>query len=681
MNKTNTHYITAIFLTIAAVGMTIESIIMDWEIWGFPLIIGGIVALWLLHISQYGSVRSRENYFFVYGMFLVFMHGIHETSLFDVAIVAALMLITFTMLSRSEMPKIIMGEYVVIMILQLIMVFRDGTMEFTMLNVSKLILHFVAIVCIFLVCLYLVKGKREALDAIESSDNKTKEAEEDMEDFLTNISHELRTPVNVVNGMSTIFLNNSDSEEVETIRDAGIRLSYQIEDIQDFTENKRGDIVLEEEKYMITSLVNDVLSSFRILEKNQELEFIVDLDPNVPTMLKGDIKKLHKIIRHLIDNAVKFTKRGGIYVRVGAIPRPYGVNLIIEVTDTGSGMSRKAVSKVSTGMYQANKKRNRSTGGIGLGLNIVHGFVHKMKGFVVIESDGMHGTTVRVAIPQEVIDSTPCLVVNKDTPKNIVFYTMPEKYKIPAIRDFYRTMATHLAAGLDLNLYSVAGLEDIKEKMKVTHIFTGAEEYESASDILDMIAEEGITVAVSAVSGFKVNKDSKVIVMPKPLYGFPVVKVLNGAGQEDIAGEDENILKPMFDGIKALIVDDEPMNLVVATGLFRQYGLVTETADGGKESVDKCANNDYDIVFMDHMMPEMDGVEAMKLIKKQALDQGKKIAVVALTANVVSSAREMFQREGFDGFIAKPIDVIEFERVMKHLIPSERIRYVGRDEV
>jgi CheY-like chemotaxis protein len=119
------------------------------------------------------------------------------------------------------------------------------------------------------------------------------------------------------------------------------------------------------------------------------------------------------------------------------------------------------------------------------------------------------------------------------------------------------------------------------------------------------------------------------------------------------------------------VVDDEPMNLVVASCLFRDYEMVVDTADSGKDAIRKFRDNDYDIVFMDHMMPEMDGVEAMKRIKEAAGDMGKTAAIVALTANAVSGAREMFIKVGFDGFIAKPINTADFERVMLRVLNGE----------
>ena len=120
------------------------------------------------------------------------------------------------------------------------------------------------------------------------------------------------------------------------------------------------------------------------------------------------------------------------------------------------------------------------------------------------------------------------------------------------------------------------------------------------------------------------------------------------------------------------------MNLVVATGIFKEYGLILDTAESGNEAIQKFSDGDYDIIFMDHMMPEMDGVEAMKKIRRAASETGRDPVILALTANVLSGAREMFMQEGFDGFLAKPIDITEFERVMKSVLPEELIRREGR---
>ena len=432
---------------------------------------------------------------------------------------------------------------------------------------------------------------------------------------------------------------------------------------------------------MCISLINDVVTSFRQYDNTKNLEMVVDLSPQTPTMLRGDIKKLHKIFRHLLENAIKFTRKGGVYVKMFAESTDYGVNLCIEMTDTGMGMSRNDIRSISEGMYQANKKRNRSSGGIGLGLYIVHGFAHRMGGFVKIESERGNGTTIRVTIPQKIIDKKPCLSLAESFEGAVLFHVRPDKYKTPRLREFYRNMAANLATGIKVPLYpadTVYEVERLKEKISATHVFMGQEEYEENKGYFEELAKEDIIVVVSAEAGFELPEGSRVILMPKPLYAYPIIKILNeGRNVTDIE-DDESRERPVFRGVKALIVDDEPMNLVVATSLFKNYEMVIDTAGSGKESIRKYRDNDYDIVFMDHMMPEMDGVEAMQKIKAVAADMDKKAVVVALTANAVSGAREMFINEGFDGFIAKPINITDFERVMLRVLPEANVKGGGR---
>ena len=258
---------------------------------------------------------------------------------------------------------------------------------------------------------------------------------------------------------------------------------------------------------------------------------------------------------------------------------------------------------------------------------------------------------------------------------------MPEKHKSTAVREFYRHMAVNIAAGMKINLYSAPTLKDIRnlmERFEISHIFMGTEEYEQNTEAFDEMAASGVVVAVSVPYGYKIKRDSQVIALPKPLYGYPVTKVLNCVYEESDPFTDEKGRRPMFNGIRALIVDDEPMNLVVATGMFKDYGMITDTADSGKESLEKFKAGNYDIIFMDHMMPEMDGIEAMKGLRQIAREKNVGITIVALTANALSGAREMFMREGFDGFIAKPIDIMEFERDMKRLLPESSITYAER---
>jgi CheY-like chemotaxis protein len=265
------------------------------------------------------------------------------------------------------------------------------------------------------------------------------------------------------------------------------------------------------------------------------------------------------------------------------------------------------------------------------------------------------------------LDITPALAISESFSGDILFHVRQDKYKVPRVRDFYRSMAANLASGMRVPLYPAQTLkevEDLRAKKDVSFIFMGQEEYEENPQYFDELSKEDVVVAVSANPGFKANPGSGVLIMPKPLYGYPVVRVINEGRNVTDLENSEGGERPLFSGVKALIVDDEPMNLVVATGLFREYEMFIETARSGKEAVKKFREGSFDVIFMDHMMPEMDGVQAMKLIKEAAHEMNKNVIIIALTANVVSGAREMFMKEGFDGFIAKPISTADFERLM-----------------
>ncbi len=679
MEQRRTENFTIILMSIGAIGLSIESLILHWEFWVPPLVLVGMAFIWVINILSSIEFRIRKYYYVIFTAIMLFYHGVHETSFFDASLVASLALLVFSFFNHSYMMNLFIMEYAMIMVLQLLMAYQSGSVTFDALNTSRMVLYIIIVTIVYFCCMRMIEDRIEEGTLLKKLEERIEINDADMEDFLSNISHELRTPVNVVNGMSDLLIKKKIGKEAYSIKDAGIRLAYQIEDIQDYTECKRNKVILEEEEYMSTSLINDVVTSFRLLDNSNELELVVDLDPSVPSWMKGDIKKLHKIFRYLLENAVKFTRRGGIYVRMYSENTDYGVNLCIEMTDTGIGMDQKALASLAEGMFQVNKKRNRSTGGIGLGLYIVYGFAHTMGGFVKIESNKNVGTTVRVTIPQKVIDESNCLVLPQTFTGNILFHVRSDKYKVPRVREFYRSMAANLAGGIHVPLYPAETIRDIErfqEKISVTHIFMGQEEYEENPAYFDELSKGDIVVAVSAYPGFSPSKGSRVISMPKPLYAYPVIKIINeGRAAMNIEGFDST--KPMFTNVRALVVDDEPMNLVVATSVFTDYKMIVDTAGSGKEAIRKYHDGNYDVVFMDHMMPEMDGVEAMKKIKKAAEMEGRDAKVIVLTANVLSGAREMFMKEGFDGFIAKPISLTDFERVMMTILPESKIDLGG----
>ena len=462
---------------------------------------------------------------------------------------------------------------------------------------------------------------------------------------------------------------------------AGKRLFGQIEDILDYSEIDTGRIQVSEETYAISSLVNDVIVETQLRKRHLDTELIFDIDSRIPSVLLGDGKKIKKIIRHLMDNAIKFTKKGGAHIRIYALHKTYGVNLCIRISDTGIGIADEELKKITEKFFQANGGRARKSGGLGLGLPIVYGMVAAMGGFVQIESKPGGGTVVSVSIPQKVADASRCMEVNNRADlAGLAVYLRPEKYEIPEIRDFYNVTISHMVQELDLAVHRISELEQLKRlvsMMELSHLFIGDAEYEESASYFEQLGNS-IKVVVIADENFRPAGNSRVKVVRKPFYNLPIINILNSRDflEDDVAGKE--ILSCL--GVRVLVVDDEPMNLMVAEDLFRTWGMEVRSAESGRKAIEICEESEFDLVFLDHMMPEMDGVETLRELRRIWANTGRAPVVIAFSANAVSGAREMFLREGFDEFIAKPIMDREMKRLLKKVLPSTAIVYAAEKD-
>ena len=293
---------------------------------------------------------------------------------------------------------------------------------------------------------------------------------------------------------------------------------------------------------------------------------------------------------------------------------------------------------------------------------------------MTIESAPAKGTTVRISIPNKVIDPSECMSIRDRDSVSLGAFLHFEKYKDPNVREFYNSMVKNLVTGMKVTMHRVDNVESLHalvDNKRLTHLFAGPEEYNGAVDYMEELAKTVIVTVVANPEELMTPPNTRVRVMPKPFYCFPVVSILNSKITDEIVEEG----RILFPGARVLVVDDEPMNLIVSSGMLGRYGMIVSTCDSGQAAIDLCRSNEYDVIFMDHMMPKMDGVEAMKRIRSD-MSRGKvNIPIIAFTANAVSSAKEMFRQAGFDGFIGKPVDHVELERVLKRVLPSSLVAF------
>ena len=666
--------------TILSVVLTVESLLMGWERWAVIPILAGMVLAWVMHIRQTLNPMARLWIYSIEMMLAFFFYGIHSTSTFDLAAVMLILIMVYTMTGEKSLITLCQATYFLTFLYELVIMIMNDT-GFGSLEISRCLLHAMVVVMGGWIARSIIDNWNRVMGKSREEIEELKESTERLDSFLANVSHEIRTPVNAVMGLSSVLekeeLPDHVMESVVSISRAGHRVSEQIGDILDFTEIDMGKLYANKENYMINSLVNDLLVQLSYTE-DYGLDLVIDMEAAVPLELLGDGAKIRKILWHMITNGYKFTREGGVYVHIYPVQREYGINLILEVQDTGVGMNEDEIDNIYEKFYQSDSGRSRTAGGLGIGIPIVNGFAKSMEGVLAIESVPGEGTTVRVSIPQEVINHAPSLSVPDKKNCRVAGFLGFMTTGHPKIREYYMQMIAHLAKQLSLDFHRVQSKEDLEKLLateSISHLFVGTGEYLENREYIDRLSEK-MNVALVEDRGFKGEVGRMITKMPKPFYGAHVANFLNHTFESGSLPGEEKMSCP---GLRALVVDDEPMNLLVARGIFETYGMEVSTAPGGAEAIKMCSLNDYDIIFMDHMMPGMDGVEAMKRIRQNATKARKDICIVALTANAISSAKEMFISEGFDGFIPKPIDITDLERVLKHVLPRSAIVYTTEE--
>ena len=676
----SSHLTILISYTVFATILVVESLLLGWEKWALILIVVGICSAWVLHIRHNTPSNVRLWLYAILMMGCFFFYGIHDTSTFDLALVMGAIIMLHTMTGRKEFITLCQFTYYATMAYELINKFLNGE-EFDVLMITRSILHLTMIYFIGRFAKTIIDKWMQVLNKSKDEVEQLTEATEHLNDFLANVSHELRTPVNAIIGLTSLCIDKSKHREIQgdliAVRDSGRRVAEQISDILDYSEIDRKKAVCNNEDYMLSSVLHDLVTDLKQY-KSKNVELIIDVDPAIPAVMNTDVAKLKKILRALITNGLKYTQKGGVYVRITTVNHEYGLNLCIEVTDTGKGMTEYELEKVYDSFYQADSSRTRQGGGLGLGLAITSGFVSLLGGFMTIDSKPDVGTTVNVSIPQRVIDPLSCMSVAEPEKLCLGAFLHFEKYENPAVRDYYNSMVLNIVKGLGIQMHRVNNADNLKllrDSIHMTHLFIGEDEYNDNVDLIEELAKD-VVVAVVANEDIVLPRNTHVKLLAKPFYCFPVVSILNST----VSTKEEHIKRLRCEGVRALVVDDESMNLVVAKSIFGRYGMKVLTATSGQESIDICREKVFDIIFMDHMMSGMDGVEAMKRIRTDVSGLNGSVPVVALTANAMSSAKQMFLAEGFDGFVSKPVEIDELERVLKQVLPKSAISFIEIDE-
>lgn len=518
--------------------------------------------------------------------------------------------------------------------------------------------------------LMLVKGSENYRMVMEEKTEEAARAVEVKSNFLANMSHEIRTPMNAIIGMAEMAIRgNVPKEEKEylyQIRESGNSLLSIINDILDYSKVESGKLELVEAEYEIMPLINDVAHMMNARIGNKDLELILEVDPGIPCKLYGDDLRLKQVIINLVGNAVKFTKEGAVTLRVNYYKTNEGIDLYISVKDTGIGIQKEDMEKLFDSFQQVDTKRNRKMEGSGLGLAISKQMIELMGGSLMVESEYGKGSEFHFMIPQKIVDDTPSVMLK-------------EEKRIRALGFFYNSYVKSAFYNLMIQLgVDYKGCNRIEQLMNLLpnhydYIFI---EQECLSEMIRKMLENAKETTCILVTGlyYMAEEDTWYRVLKKPLYCLSVAAVFNHEEvEENLHRKREFVTQFAAPGAKVLVVDDNAVNLKVTKGILKSFRMTVDTCTSGKEAIRLVKANRYDLVFMDHMMPEMDGVEATHIIRALEGDYYKKLPVIAFTANVISGVKEHFLKEGLNDFLAKPLELADVNQKLKKWLPKEKI--------
>lgn len=513
-----------------------------------------------------------------------------------------------------------------------------------------------------------VQEEEHVKEQLRETAEEAKAASRAKSAFLANMSHEIRTPMNAIVGISEVLLRKELPRDVlnsiSTIQNSGSSLLSIINDILDFSKIETGKFEITEVEYMLPSLLMDISNVISVRLTEKPVYFMMDIDPALPNHFIGDDIRVKQILMNLLGNSVKFTHEGFIELKVWGTPLKDGrFELAFDVKDSGIGIKEEDLGKLFATFTQVDTRKNRATTGSGLGLAISRNLAQLMGGDLTVTSTYGRGSVFSVRIIQSVPRYVPLGEV-KD--KNVHILVCEQNESV--VRSLSRTME-HLKLPYEV----CREIDRIRDYPGMTHILIRRKNFEKIQEKLKFMFDHDKILLIldndeQAEGSFMDYKQLQL-----PLITLQIINALNG---EEIVRSmkrknfDRSQIVPLTFA-RILVVDDNTTNLQVAQGLMAPYRMKIDVTTSGFEAIEMVKKTRYHAIFMDHMMPEMDGIETARYIRGLEGEYYSQVPIIALTANAMSDARDLFLESGMNDFVAKPIEMRELHRVIKKFVQSQ----------
>jgi signal transduction histidine kinase/response regulator of citrate/malate metabolism len=520
-------------------------------------------------------------------------------------------------------------------------------------------LSFLAVVLALVLGSIMIRINARSVRADEANKSKS--------DFLANMSHEIRTPLNAIIGMSELALQDSSGsalpEYLANIRQAGSNLLSIINDVLDLSKIESGGIQLVAVSYRLSSLINNVINVIRVRFHEKPILFLANVDAHIPDRLTGDEVRIRQILLNLLSNAVKYTEEGFIKFTVtGTSIDAKTITLKFEVADSGIGIREEDLKELFGNFARLDQEHNSGIEGTGLGLAITKRLCREMGGDVTVSSVYGKGSVFTAFVLQEYAAGAETAAVENPGEKEVLLYDERPLYGDSVAATLENLGVPVTRVNDSGNFLAALGTD------RFPFAFVSPGFAERAAALVD---DKKIRTSLALLANLEETssfRGTPVILMPA--YAVPVANFLNGV--KITLGGKRSLVRFIAPDVRILIVDDIVTNLKVAQGLLSAYRMQVDICDNGRSSIAKVKTARYDLIFMDHMMPGMDGVEALAHIRALEGEYFKQVPVIALTANALSGMEEMFLSKGFNDYLAKPIEISKLNALMEKWIPPEK---------